>query len=291
MLLCHVRRLLFPALCLLTAVSQAAPVRVAVLHANPEVFDFPLSVIRLGLANAPEPREMELVGLDEENQKRILANLESGRADFDLFFSGYSAEREARFLQVDFPLTRGLLGLRVLMTPLPPDQTPASPEALRRDWLIGSGLHWPDTTILEANGFNTFVSAYDNLWAMLERNRIDAFARGVEEALIELDQQARLGRRFRIDSRWLLAYKYDYFIYLNRADTDLAAQLEAGLTRALNNGDLDALFQSHPSVQAARLWLAHEPYRLIQLDNPLLSEQVRHLPDHYWLAPFHSPAD
>jgi len=267
------------------AEENPAVVRVATRFNN-TLSELPISVIRLGLANAPQPRELEIVHLPKINQLRILSMLENGNDDFDLYYSGHTEERAQRLKQVPFPLTQGLLGLRVLVVT---DNTSpvASIDQLKQDWVLGSGLNWLDTDILQSSGFEVLESEYANLWPMLERHRFDAFPRGLTEAFIEIDRQAELGRSFHISPSWLLAYPADFFVYLNRDDDELAAQLEAGLINAQANGALDELYRSHPSIAEARHWLENTDYQLVWLENPLMDGQLPLIPQRYWIPAHH----
>ncbi|PTY37755.1 hypothetical protein BGP77_14845 [Saccharospirillum sp. MSK14-1] len=261
-------------------------VRVATRFGSHPLSELPISVIRLGLANAPQPRALEIAHLPQVNQLRILSMLENGSADFDLYFSGHTEERAQQLRQIPFPLTQGLLGLRVLVVP---EDTPAveTLDQLKQQWIMGSGLNWLDTDILQSNGFRVFESEYANLWPMLARRRFTAFPRGVAEAFAEIEQQAKQGRSFHISPDWLLAYPADYFVYLNRDDEELALQLEAGLITAQANGALDELYRTHPAITEAREWLDHNGYQLIWLVNPLMDGQLPNIPQRYWIPAHH----
>lgn len=268
----------------------AEPLRVATRFGDHPLTELPISVIRLGLAHAPEPRELEIVHLPDVTQKRILTLLENDSPDFDLYFAGHSPERAERFRQVSFPLTQGLLGLRVLVV-RPDTEVPTDLDQLKDDWTLGSGLNWLDTRILENGGFRVFESTYANLWPMLHRGRFEAFPRGIGEAFVELEQQTQAGREFRIADAWLLAYPADFFVYLNRSDQELAAQLEAGLASARASGALDELYRSHPTIRQARQWLNHTDYQLVWLDNPLIDGQLPAIPQRYWIPARHFSRD
>lgn len=269
-----------------TVFADSEPVRVATRSGITPVIELPIRVIELALANAPEPRELEVVSLDGATQLRILTLLDSDERQFDLYFAGYSAERAEQYIQIPFPLTQGLLGLRVLVVQ-GEQAAPVTEAALKQQWQLGSGLNWFDTDILQHAGFSVIESDYDNLWRMLERGRFNAFPRGVAEAFVELELQAQQGRQFRISPEWLIAYPADFFIYLNKADTELAAQLQAGLLTAQANGSLDRLYQSHPTITQARQWLNQTDYQLLWLDNPLNDGHLPEIPQRYWIPARH----
>lgn len=266
--------------------ADLAPVRLATRHGVTPVIELPVRVIELALANAPEPRELKVIDMEGATQLRLITMLESGTDTFDIYFAGHSNERAEKLIQIPYPLTQGLLGLRVLVVK-DAQQTPATEADLKQQWQLGSGLNWFDTDILQRGGFNVVESDYDNLWRMLERGRFDAFARGVGEAFVELDIQAQQGRQFTIDPHWLIAYPADFFIYVNKDNPQLAAQIEAGLLNAQANGSLDALYQNHPAITEARTWLANTDYQLIWLDNPYNDGRLPNTPQRYWIPARH----
>lgn len=265
--------------------SRADTVRLALLHGDAEVFDYEISVLQLALDHAPGELELELVPFVDTPQERVFRLLETGSDEFDIFFSGFSTDREMRFLQIDIPISRGLLGHRLLVmqeggtdeAPLPCDL-----DLLRDAVSIGSGLGWPDTTILTAAGFRVIQSDYQGLWRMLERGRYDAFNRGMHEAFIEVKQQARQGRTFRVEPDLVLVYRFDYFFYVGKGNTDLHRLIEDGLKAAYASGAFMANFANHPAIRTAIDQADPGGRCRIDLQNPLLSERAARIPDQYW---------
>lgn len=259
--------------------SKAETFRLGILHGDPEVFSYEISVIQLALQNMGSEHTLELVLLPDTTQERILNMLERGQ-DINLFFTGYSQAREQRFLQVDIPLTRGLLGSRVFIR-----KTGAFPlinnlEDLKKKQ-IGSGIGWPDTEILSQAGFNVTTSTYKNLWKMLEHGRYDLFNRGINEAYIELEQQKRQGRNFEIEPNILVSYPYDYFIYLNAESHSLHKILNEGLLRSYANGSFLENFKRHPATSQA-IKTASTFRSILKIPNPLLSERAKKIPAKFW---------
>jgi hypothetical protein len=261
-------------------------VRVGLLHGDPEPFRLPLAVLEKAFQRLTPPAKLELVDISYMNQKRALESMIVGDAQFDVFFSGFSQEREKNLLQIDVPLTMGLLGSRVLVVNenrhdnlLQEFRTAANIKRLA----VGSGIQWPDTDILIHNQFNVVQASYQGLWKMLSSNRIDAFARGIEEAFVEIEQRRNNNPPPMILDKWLLVYPLDYFVYLNPSKKKLHRQLNQALQQAHSSGEIAAVIASEPSAKKALYWLRNKEYSKIYLDNPLLSERVRQLPKEYWL--------
>lgn len=261
-------------------------IRVAVLHGDPQPFRVPLAVLEHAFSRLTPAARMELVSIADMNQQRALVSMANHQPSFDLFFSGFSAQREQQLLQIDVPLTMGLLGARVLV--VNSDRAEWLQHAIRtpaqlKKLSVGSGIHWPDSKILLHNGFNVVQTGYDGLWKMLSSGRIDVFARGVEEAFGEVAQRAGQQPAPQISRSWLLIYPLDYFVYLGPDKQALYQELNQVLAELHQTGAIETLIRQHPNGKQALHWLTTSKARTLYLENPLLSERIRDIPADYWL--------
>lgn len=259
--------------------------RLGLLHGNEEVFDYEIGVLRLALEHAPGDHELVIVPMEDLPQERLFRLLENGDPRVNIFFSGAALDREERFLQVDIPITRGLLGHRLFLVRdgwTRTNRLPCDRDQLIAGFSVGSGRGWPDTSIFDAAGFEVVVENYQNLWRMLAAGRYDLFNRGIHEAFIELEQQRRNGRHFEVEPNIIVAYRFDYLFYLRRDSPEMHAIVEQGLINAYDNGAFLRHFETHPAIQRA-LEQAHPESRcLVKIDNPFLSERMKHIPERYW---------
>ncbi|MBE7635932.1 hypothetical protein GUA87_03690 [Sneathiella sp. P13V-1] len=264
--------------------ASAEIFKLAILHGNLDIFDYEIGVIRLALEQADGDHELQVIPMPGVTQTRVLKILEY-RDDINVFFTGYSKEREETFLQVDVPLTRGLLGHRVFIRkagPSPLNDVKTIQQLSK--FIIGSGEGWPDTDIFEAAGFQVAKSTYDNLWPMLDKERYDLFNRGLNEAATEIRQQNANGYNFAVDRNLLVTYPFDYFIYLNKKSSRLHEILTEGLDRAYKNGSFQRFFFSHPNIRAALTQFPLKKMTALEIDNPYLSDRIRNLPSRYWYS-------
>lgn len=258
-----------------------------ILHGNSEIFDYEVSVLKMALKNAPGKHSLNIISGNDTNQARLLQNLKSGQNQFNVFFSGFSQQRENEFLQVDVPITRGLLGYRVFAIRednLVLFSTITELAQFKKKIKVGSGIGWPDTEIFQHNGFEVIQSRYEGLWKMLKANRITAFNRGINEAFIEMDQQNQPGKepRLTVEPSLLVVYPFDYFFYISPLHRELHKTIQEGLNKALANGEFKRNFYNHPRIQQALKQLALRKDKVFSLFNPLLSERIRALPQDYW---------
>lgn len=273
---------------LVSLAANAQHVRLALLHGDADVFSYEISVLRLALKHAPGEHTLELIDKGiETNQERILVALESANADFDVFFTGMSAKREQRFLQVDFPITRGLLGHRVFVTHCESLDALRAIKTLQQaisHLSVGSGFGWPDTDIFKAAGFEVVVSDYDSLWKMVNAKRFIGFNRGIQEAFIEIGTDKNLNNQLVVDHNIMISYPFDYLFYVSRNNPELHQLISQGLKTAHDNGAFQENFDNHPSIQMALKNLNFDTRRIFNLSNPLLTERIKKLNSSYWYS-------
>ena len=264
--------------------ASAETFKLAILHGNLDIFDYEIGVIRLALEQADGDHELQILPMPGVTQTRVLKMLEY-RDDINVFFTGYSKEREETFLQVDVPLTRGLLGHRVFIRKAGPSPLlEVSTLAQLQQYRIGSGTGWPDTDIFNAAGFEVVKSTYNNLWPMLDKERYDLFNRGLNEAATEIRQQNANGYDFTVDKSLLVTYPFDYFIYLNKKSSKLHQILTEGIERSYKNGSFQRYFFSHPNIRAALTEFPLKEMKVLKIDNPFLSDRIRNIPSKYWFS-------
>lgn len=265
--------------------AAAATFRVGLLHGDAEVFDYELSVIRLALDHAPGTQTLEVVPLPKVPQNRVFAMLHEAHPKINVFFSGYSPEREESLLQVNIPMTRGLLGYRLFavrkdrMAELSPIDTLYELQQVT----VGSGTGWPENRILEHNGVRLVTSQYENLWRMLEYQRFDLFHRGIQEIFTELAKPGR--ENLAMLPGVALAMRYDYFLYVSKSRQDLHDILKQGLMKAYEDGSFMDNFRHHPAIRAALDRGELDQRQIIWLETPETSHTLDEIPDRYWHLP------
>ncbi|WP_415717570.1 hypothetical protein [Roseibium sp.] len=264
--------------------EETVKVKLGLLGAGPEVFAYEISVLRLALAHSGQKVALEIVPLTMP-QERAFLELEAGRAEFNVFFSGFSAEREARFRQIDIPLSRGLLGHRIFITNNDFAENLASItslKALQDQAIVGSGIGWPDTDIFEAAGFNVQQEVYENLWRMLSKGRINTFNRGIHEAYVEIGIRKPQYENLEVDPHVMVRYRFDYLFYVRKQDKKLGDLLETGLREAYDSGAFMANFNAHPAIRAVIEDANPRDRMTFEIDNLFMTERQRAIPDSFW---------
>ncbi len=130
------------------------------------------------------------------------------------------------------------------------------------------GEEWPDTKILQANGFNVFtVPEFREAYDMIKQGKGDFFPRSVMEVDAELAEEGRRSN-LHLESEMALYYPTAMYYFVSSSNKTLARLIETGLYRAIEDGSFDELFESTyaPILQGLNM----ENRQIFTLENPLL---------------------
>jgi hypothetical protein len=215
---------------------------------------------------------------------RALAELASG-ATINLHWTSMGAQAERGLNVVHIPIHRGLIGYRVFLIR---QDRQADFERIRTlddlQSMTGiQGLGWIDTDILRNAGLPVqTTSSYETIFKMLEGRRVDYFPRGVIEAYPEIDSRRATEPNLMVERSLLLEYRSDFLFYVSPNHGELAATIARGFAAAWQNGTYQNLFNTHPYIQNALKAANLGSRKVIQLDNPFLSDEDRAIADFYW---------
>ncbi len=206
-------------------------------------------------------------------QGKALRQLRENR-EVNVVWSMTDSQREKDLLPIRIPLAKGLIGWRVFL--INELNEGRFHEGMSKNELLKlvpiSGEEWPDTKILQANGFNVFtVPSYGNAAEVLETNKADFFPRSVMEVLNEVNV-GELPAEVKLEKNLAIYYPTALYFFVNKGNTTLARLIETGLQMAIEDGSFDALFMSTYEDSLKQLDLQHRT--TIVLDNTLLPEQT-----------------
>ncbi|RUP81310.1 hypothetical protein C7Y69_09170 [Alteromonas sp. KS69] len=196
------------------------------------------------------------------SQSRQVVTLLKG--DAHVMWSVTNAEREKLLTPIKFPLLKGLAGYRVLVIAKNAQhnfQQTLTTDELKTRTLV-QGNDWPDLHVLKSNGFNAegeeWSLWFTSMYTMVEKGIVDGFPRNVTEANRDLIRHA--DKAVTIDKNHLFIYpNYEYF-FVHPDNSALAKRIRVGLSRLIENGTLEALFNQFESHKLA-LTLADDPHR------------------------------
>ncbi len=192
--------------------------------------------------------------------------------EVNVVWSMTDAQRERDLIPIRIPIAKGLIGLRLLVINKEQQDVFSGLNSRRRLMTMSplQGDDWPDTKILQANGFNVVtVPDFREGYTVLERESQVFFPRSVIEVLPEL-AEGRRENKFMIAPDVALYYPTAMYYFVSKSNPTLARLIETGLQRALDDGSFDELFASTYETVLADLDINGR--QIFRLENPLLPE-------------------
>ena len=242
--------------------------------------EYPVRLLKLAL-NASDRRYSVKASELRMPQGRALLNLEHGET-VDVVWSMTSQEREKLLYPVRIPIYKGLIGWRLLLIRQRDRQRFSQLDKITSlaELAAVQGHDWPDTTILESNGFLVHgASNYNGMFDMLARGRADYFPRSVVE--IWEEQNNHREKQIVVESTLLMHYPTAFYYFVNANNSVLAEDLETGISRIIVSGEFDRLFSTYfdPILEKAKI----DQRRIVELDNPTLPEATPLNRSELWL--------
>ena len=255
---------------LITNLTWAQP-RV-IIHALPNIHDDPIAnyyvkVLRQALSYSGDKYQLQPAS-EFINQSRALREIGQHSGMVDVFWSMTSVEREQFLTPVRFPLSKGLLGWRLLLAK---SNAPLRlTERNKTHFLLVQGHDWPDTQILKANGFRVHAADdYVSMFNMVEKGRADAMPRSI----IEIEQElGNVAKELKIVPNIMLYYPTAQYFFVAHDDHELAQAIEYGLGQMLIDGSFEYLFQQQYGTTLKKLTATQR--HVFMLKNPLLPPET-----------------
>ena len=264
----------------------AGPITIKVQCVSNDNDKYSYELLKLALSYSNNKYQTVVDPAYEKTLARTISEVESGVTD--VMWTATDREKEKVILPIRIPLYKGLFGYRVLLVNkdnLSKFNNIETIDDLRKVTL-GQGSSWADTKILEANGFNVVKTMkYPGLMYMVDGGRFDAFPRGVHEPWEEIHTYSKLN--LAVEPRLMLAYKMPFYLFVNKTNTELAADIERGFNQAIADGSFDKHFYANPSVQSAIKYANMRNRKVFELKNPSLPEETPVNRSELWLDVSH----
>ncbi|OMH25837.1 transporter substrate-binding domain-containing protein [Motiliproteus sp. MSK22-1] len=247
---------------------------------NDKRTEYPVRLLQLALS-ASDRRYVVEASEYRMPQGRALLNLKHG-STLDVVWSMTSKDRERLLHPIRIPIYKGLIGWRLLLIRQQDQKKFSQLEHVTELTKLAAvqGHDWPDTAILESNGFLVQgASNYQGMFDMLARGRADYFPRSIVE--IWQEQNNHRNKQLVVETTLLMHYPTAFYYFVNKNNRLLAEDLEAGLRRIIANSEFDRLFSTYfdPIMDKARI----DQRRLVELDNPTLPAETPLGQSRLWL--------
>jgi len=238
------------------------------------------------LAYQKNNRKVNFVSVPYMPQKRALQELQAGRL-IDIDWSGVDAVRASQLNMVNIPLIKGLLGFRVFithqdnLTKLEHISTLSDLAKLS----LCQGSHWPDTDIMLAAGLNILQNPiYESMFSQTYIKRCDAFPRGINEALSEYKARKIVMPELALYQDLILYYPFPMYFFTTKNNSQLAAFIQTGLEKAIDDGSFEEYIKSHPTTEHLFPVEKWNKARFIKLNNPFLPKDLDTENPRYWIS-------
>lgn len=245
-------------------------------------FQYFSQLVSLVLSKSCPDCKVEEVVFPPASSSRIKKYLKKGR--LDIVWMHTSADREKELYPVRIPIFKGLVGWRLLLIKEASKQrftSLATSAELQQLW-AGQGHDWPDTRILQNNGFRVRTSDdWDGIVDLLTGSRIDFFPRGLNEIVTEADKLRRRG--IVMDKHIALHYPTAFYLFVSRSNSKLGDMLNAGFETAVADGSFNALFLNFfaDNIRFAQL----ESKQVFELNNNELPTATPLQRKELWFSP------
>lgn len=195
--------------------------------------------------------------------------------DKDIFWTLSNPTLEDQFQAIYIPIYRGLLGMRIAIIKQENHDILKHVNSLDdlRHLKAGQGAMWSDVKILQHNQVPVVKEVkYDNLFPMLEGGRFDYFPRGLPEPWAEIKTYAKYN--LSVDKHILLKYTAPFYYFVNKNNKQLINYLNKHLMAMIDSGEYEKLFFAHPEMRAALSRSELSKRKVIELNNPNLTEKT-----------------
>ena len=256
--------------------------------------DFKYRLLELVLKRSGRPFAL---GLSEVvvAQDEAVAALEqdvasSSRNPFALSVGVYGAgvDVNRRLLPVPIPVTGGILGLRSGWTHRSQMARLATIRTRKDlgDIVLLQGLGWSDVDIFDAAGLRTFTARSEDLFRLVDHQRVQLFPRGIAELEREAQLMASSTSDTSLDPHLLLAYPFAGFFYVSPDNQPLADAIQTGFERAIADGSYQRLVEELIFTPWLRRTLELKNRRVIVLANPVAADVLSAVESRHWIVPW-----
>lgn len=240
------------------------------------------------LAKAANGREVpQLIQTFPMEHDRAVRELARGRS-IDLVWMGMNNMRNKALRAIPIPLDRGLMGYRQFIihrSRLAEFEQVKTLEDLRK-FTACQGAQWLDTDILRDANLSVVTSTgYENLFKQVAAGRCDYFPRGYHEIHIELAQRGAKFPELMAYESLVLHYPFSVYFFVQRDNETLAAWIEEGIQKMIDDGELVAHLQQHPHTLRAFPLVSNNNRRFITIENFYLPDFADEKNPRYWFQP------
>ena len=140
--------------------------------------------------------------------------------------------------------------------------------------------------IFDAAGLRTFTARSEDLFRLVDHQRVQLFPRGIAELEREAQLMASSTSDTSLDPHLLLAYPFAGFFYVSPDNQQLADAIQTGFERAIADGSYQRLVEELIFTSWLRRTLVLKNRRVIVLANPVAADVLSAVENRHWIVPW-----
>lgn len=204
--------------------------------------------------------------------------------EIDVMYAGTTIDMESKLKPVRFPITRGLVGTRLLLINQKYQDEYRTVKNIE-DLKLYSGIlsfGWPEKEIFEAVGLAQVEQLYNDIFQNINSGSRYYFSRGVLEIYSELLSKKKHLPNLVVESELLLKYRSAVFFFINPNNKELEEILTLGFEKGYADGSYQEFIYNHPSIKASFEKAKLKERRVIEIPNPFFPKVSDSIPNLYW---------
>jgi hypothetical protein len=234
--------------------------------------EYPLKLLSLALDQTGVNYQLK-PSENVQPKGRSLNRLQDNR-EVNIVWSMTNPKREKDILPIRIPIFKGLIGWRLLL--IRQDMAERFRYIGQLDHLLKlsplQGRDWPDTKILQSNGFDVVTErTQSELMNMLGNAQGDFFPRSIIEIWEELANNKALNQ-IQIQASLGIRYPAAIYFFVNKKSVPLANLIKTGLEKAIKNGKFEALFIENYKTYIDKAQIENRTF--YSLENAFLPEKT-----------------
>lgn len=222
---------------------------------------------------------------DDLPHHRSFSYLEANK-DIDIVIAYATQERDDKYRGIRIPILKGLNGWRTSVVHSDNIDMFKNVTTLEqfKAFVPGQFHTWTDYKILLKNGITSARGAnFDGLYFMLHKKRFDYFPRSI----LTIDQELAVFQTTKklnvaLEPYILIKYPTALYFYVNKANVELAQDINDGLENLIASGRFDKIFNRYFGEIIERI--RSENREVFDLENPFLPASVPSERKELWLT-------
>lgn len=204
--------------------------------------------------------------------------------EIDVMYAGTSVNMESKLKPIRFPITRGLVGTRLMLINKKYQMDYGKVKSLE-DLKLYSGIlsfGWPEKEIFEAVGLNQVEQLYNDIFSNINSGSRYYFSRGILEIYSELLSREKELPNVIVEDGLLLKYRSAVLFFINPKNVELEKIINMGFEKGYADGSYQEFFYNHPVIKASFEKAKLKQRTVIDIPNPFFPKESDAIPKQYW---------